>query len=178
MTQIKPNEDGFQSLTAAAPSVGGNGVGRVLEWLAWPVVALSKLVLNAVGVVLDSIQSLVGVERMGYVFVLPNLLIFGIFVLFPMVLNFYYAFTGGTAIFPSEREFIGFENFGTLANCTDYLDPNTCAEDTFWTAIYNTFFFVTFQVTGMVIFSMITALALNQKILLRGFFRSVFFYPV
>jgi alpha-1,4-digalacturonate transport system permease protein len=38
--------------------------------------------------------------------------------------------------------------------------------------------FVVFQVGGMIILSLITALILNRKIVARGFFRSVFFYPV
>jgi alpha-1,4-digalacturonate transport system permease protein len=177
MTQANPSEDRFQALRSESPSLGSRG-SRILEWIAKPLIVATKAVLNSVGIVLDRVQSLVGIENMGYVFVLPNILIFGIFVLFPMMLNFYYAFTGGTAIFPSEREFIGMDNFATLADCGSYLDPNSCSQDTFWTAIYNTFFFVTFQVTGMVVMSMITALALNQKIAFRGFFRSVFFYPV
>ena len=40
--------------------------------------------------ILDPIQRLLGVNKMGYVFLLPNMLIFSIFVLVPMMLNFYY----------------------------------------------------------------------------------------
>ncbi|MBX3066407.1 MAG: sugar ABC transporter permease [Anaerolineae bacterium] len=124
------------------------------------------------------LQRLVGTQRMGYFFVLPNLLIFGIFVLFPMLLNFYYAFTGGVDLLPQSRPFVGMENFQRLFNCVNYLDPNTCAEDHFWRGMYNTFWFVLFQVGGMVLISLLTALILNRKIVGRGFFRSVFFYPV
>ncbi|MEM7336526.1 MAG: sugar ABC transporter permease [Chloroflexota bacterium] len=115
---------------------------------------------------------------MAYFFLLPNLLIFGIFVLFPMLLNFYYALTGGTNLFPQDRPFIGMGNFETLFNCENFFDPNSCQEDRFWRAIFNTTFFVFFQVGFMVLFSMITALILNRNIRGRGFFRSVFFYPV
>jgi len=38
--------------------------------------------------------------------------------------------------------------------------------------------FVVFQVTAMVLFSLITALVLNMKIRGRGFFRAVYFFPV
>ena len=69
---------------------------------------LFSLVMNSVGFVMEPIQKLVGKpDNMGYIFVLPNLLIFGIFVLFPMLLNFYYAFTGGTNLFPQDRPFVG-----------------------------------------------------------------------
>ena len=53
--------------------------------------------------VLEPIQRRVGVNRMAYFFVLPNLLIFGVFILLPMLLNFYYAFTGGTKLFPQVK---------------------------------------------------------------------------
>ena len=50
--------------------------------------------------------------------------------------------------------------------------------DLFWFGIWNTLKFVVLQVGLMVLFSLITALALNQKIGGRGFFRAAFFYPV
>lgn len=124
------------------------------------------------------IQKRIGTNRMGYFFVLPNLLIFGIFVLFPMLLNFYYAMTGGTNLFPQDRPFIGLDNFATLFDCGDFLSPNSCQEDLFWRGIFNTIQFVIFQVSGTVLFALITALILNRNIIARGFFRSVFFYPV
>ena len=37
----------------------------------------------------------------------PNLLIFGTFTFLPIIINFYYAFTGGVKLFPSERPFTG-----------------------------------------------------------------------
>ncbi len=131
-----------------------------------------------VDIVLTPVQYGVGAKRMPYVFVLPNLLIFGIFILFPMILNFAYAFTGGSAFLPGERPWVGTDNFGRLLACENYLVPNTCTEDLFWRAIFNTMQYVVFQVALMVLFSLITALVLNRNIKARGFFRSVFFYPV
>jgi alpha-1,4-digalacturonate transport system permease protein len=134
--------------------------------------------MNAIDLVANPLQRRLGVNRMAYFFVLPNMLIFGIFVLFPMLLNFYYAFTGGTQLFPQNRTFVGWENFQTLFRCRDFLNPNTCVEDHFWNGLANTFVFVILQVGGMVLISLFTALILNRKIIGRGFFRSVFFYPV
>jgi alpha-1,4-digalacturonate transport system permease protein len=128
--------------------------------------------------VLEPLQRLIGSRRMPYVFLLPNLLIFGIFILFPMALNFYYAFTGGTALFPEDRPLVGLQNFATLFDCGDYLNPATCTEDRFWRSLFNTANFVLFQVVGVVVFSLLTAVVLNRKIRFRGFFRSVYFYPV
>ncbi len=149
--------------------------------MAWPgqiVYALFNVLMNALEMVMNPLQRRLGVQNMGYIFVLPNLLIFGIFVLFPMLLNFYYAFTGGTQVFPQDRPFVGAQNFEFLFDCENYLDPDSCREDIFWRGIYNTAFFVIFQVGSMVFFALITALVLNRAIKGRGFFRSVFFYPV
>lgn len=128
--------------------------------------------------IFSRLQSWVGSTNMAYVFVLPNLLIFGIFILLPMVLNFFYAFTGGTEFVLTERPFVGTQNFETLFDCGSFLDPNSCREDLFWRAVFNTTGYVIFQVILMVGISLFTALILNQKIKARGFFRSVFFYPV
>jgi alpha-1,4-digalacturonate transport system permease protein len=115
---------------------------------------------------------------MPYVFVLPNLLVFGIFILFPMLLNFGYAFTGGTEFFLDQRQWVGTANFEQLLTCDNFFDPNTCYQDRFWRSVYGTMGYVVFQVGWMVVISIITALMLNRRIRGRGFFRSVFFYPV
>jgi alpha-1,4-digalacturonate transport system permease protein len=148
-----------------------NAINRLLGML------YETLVL-AMDFIFSSIQMLLGIRGMPYVFVLPNLLIFGIFILFPMLLNFAYAFTGGASFFPEQRPWVGTENFANLLACENHLDPNTCTEDLFWRAIYNTIWYVVFQVAGMVLVSLITALVLNRNIKARGFFRSVYFYPV
>ncbi len=134
--------------------------------------------VSLLDLIFGTIQKIIGVKGMPYIFVLPNLLIFGIFILFPMLLNFVYAFTGGSAFFPGERPWVGTDNFGRLLACENYLVPNSCTEDLFWRAVGNTFSYVFFQVGLMVLFALITALILNRKIKARGFFRAVFFYPV
>jgi len=141
-------------------------------------VGVYTLTMNVVGLVMEPLQRLLGVRRMAYLFVLPNLLVFGIFIIFPMLLNVYFAMTTGSAIYPQDRDFVGLANFERLVSCEDYGDPNTCLEDRFWRAARNTVTFVLFQVAGMVAVSLATALVLNRKIVARGFFRSVFFYPV
>ncbi len=69
------------------------------------------LIVTVIDNILTPIQRRVGTDKMGYFFVLPNLLIFGIFVLFPMLLNFYYAMTGGNNLYLHDRPFIGLGNF-------------------------------------------------------------------
>lgn len=140
--------------------------------------ALYDGAISLVDFLLSPLQQGIGMKRMAYVFVLPNLAIFGIFILFPMLLNFNYAFTADPNFFLPDRAWIGTQNFNRLLDCQNYLEPGSCAEDLFWRAVYNTIQFVVFQVGFMVLFSLVTALILNRKIKARGFFRSVYFYPV
>jgi alpha-1,4-digalacturonate transport system permease protein len=140
--------------------------------------AVINALIGVTDIFFGFVQGVVGIRGMAYVFVLPNLLIFGIFILFPMLLNFVYAFTGGTEFFPDQRPWVGTANFEQLLTCENFFDPNTCYQDRFWRAVFNTIFYVVFQVAWMVILSLVTALVLNRKIKARGFFRSVYFYPV
>jgi alpha-1,4-digalacturonate transport system permease protein len=134
--------------------------------------------MTLLDLVLLPLQRLVGIKRMAYFFIAPNMLIFGIFILLPMVLNFYYGFTSGQSILLQNREYVGTDNLDKLLSCKDYTDPNSCQEDLFWRGVQNTGVYVIAQVSSMVVLALIAALSLNQKIRLRGFFRSVFFYPV
>ena len=126
----------------------------------------------------EALQRRLGAARMPYVFVLPNLLVFGIFVVLPMILNIWYATTGGVELMPGQRPFVGGANFSELLDCGNYLQVSSCRQDRFWRSVGNTVWFVAFQVISMVLLSLVTAIVLNRKMPLRGFFRAVFFYPV
>lgn len=123
-------------------------------------------------------QKLLGLQRVAWLFVAPNLMVFGLFCFLPILINLFYAFTGGVELMPQSRPYSGLENFQILLQCESYLDISTCRKDIFWRALFNTAKFSLFQVGLMVLFSMITALVLNRKIMGRGFWRGVFFYPV
>ena len=137
-----------------------------------------NILVSILDLIFGTFQRWFGIKGMPYLFVLPNLLIFGIFILFPMLLNFVYAFTGGTEFFPDQRPWVGTANFEQLLTCESFLNPNTCREDLFWRAVFNTGGYVVFQVALMVLAALVTAVVLNRKIKARGFFRSVYFYPV
>lgn len=126
----------------------------------------------------NPLQRWLGARRMAWFFLLPNMIIFSVFVLFPMLLNFYYSGTSGTRLMPQDRTWVGAQNYDTLFQCGSVLKPNTCVEDIFWRAVQNTTVFVIFQVGGMVLLALLTAVILNREIVARGFFRSVYFYPV
>jgi alpha-1,4-digalacturonate transport system permease protein len=116
--------------------------------------------------------------RLGWLFVAPNLAVFGLFTFLPIIIDVWFSMTGGTELLPENRPYVGANNFKNLLTCTNYSDPTTCTYDLFWYGVWNTLKFVCLQVGFMLLFSLITALVLNRKIIGRGFFRAVFFYPV
>ena len=124
------------------------------------------------------IQRVGGLRPMPYLFLAPNLAFFGLFVVVPLFVNFAFSLTGGTNLYLSDRVWTGTEQYEFLLDCTNFTDPLTCREDRFWKGIFNTAVFIVFQVSFLVLFSLITALILNRKIRARGFFRAVFFFPV
>lgn len=143
---------------------------RVLRWALLPLALLDPI--------LNWIQDRIGIQRMGYLFILPNLLIFGIFIILPMSLNFVYGFTTGDSILLENRAYVGTQNIDRLLDCDDYTQIRTCDQDLFWRGVGNTIRYVVIEVLLINFLALITALALNQKVRGRGFFRSAFFYPV
>ncbi|TPJ30428.1 MULTISPECIES: sugar ABC transporter permease [unclassified Mesorhizobium] len=148
---------------------------------AWTGAALAAPVAwlaSVVNVPLKSWQRATGTGGMAAFFLAPNMAIFGIFVLVPLVINFFYSATSGTAYFLQDRTYVGLEQYQRLLDCGSYLDPATCREDLFWKAVHNTGLFVVVQVALMTIVSIATALILNREIVGRSFWRAVFFFPV
>ncbi len=150
---------------------------KAIELLTVPLMGLYVALMNGLGWLMDFIQKRIGVRRMAYIFVLPNLVLFATFSLFPILLNFYFAVTGGAKPLPQDRPFTGVQNFDILLQCNSYLDPGSCRADLFWRGLFNTVGYVIFSVGGILLVSLITASILNQQIKGRGFFRGIFFYP-
>ena len=134
--------------------------------------------MHAIDLIMWPIQKIIGVRNMPYIFLLPNLIFFGLFVIIPLGANFFFSLSSGDELLFAERELPTTKQYDQLFDCESYLNPNTCTEDFFWRGVYNTIFFVVFQVGLMIFFSVLTAVILNKKIIGRGFFRSVFFFPV
>lgn len=150
-------------LTATAGAV----LTAPLKWLA-----------RAADVPLSAWQRLTGQRGMIALFLLPNMAIFGIFVLLPLAINFLYSTTGGTQFFLADRPGVGAAHYVRLLDCENHLLPATCRDDMFWIAVWNTARFVVFQVSLMTLAALITALILNRAIPAKGFWRAVFFFPV
>ena len=140
---------------------------------------VSAWIMGVVGWPLELAQRLSGHGPLPYLFLLPNLLVFGLFTFAPFFINIGFSVTEGESILFTDRDWAGTDNLARLLSDTQ---PDTGAvnleDDKFTRSVVDTAVFVIFQVPIMVLFALITALVLNRDIVGRGFWRSVFFYPV
>jgi alpha-1,4-digalacturonate transport system permease protein len=127
---------------------------------------------------MSGVQKLVGIKRMPWVFLAPNLTAVVLFALLPVFINIFYSVSGSDRLYPWDRPLVGGANYQTLFDCGNYFDPSTCSRDLFWRALGNTMVFVPIQVVCMIVVALLTALCLNRDIRGRGFFRGIFFFPV
>jgi alpha-1,4-digalacturonate transport system permease protein len=99
-----------------------------------------------------------------YLFVLPNLIIFGIFIVFPALFGFYVSFTEWDVL--TSPEFIGLGNFIKLFQSAE-----------FWTILSRTLIYVFSVVPITFGLSMVLAIILDRNIKAKGFFRAIFYLP-
>lgn len=102
-----------------------------------------------------------------YLFLLPSLMGYAIFVAGPMVAAFVFSFFRWDIFTPPE--FIGLDNFRSL-----FRDPR------FFIVLKNTLVFVAAAVALLITIGLGIALMINRKIpsILRYFFRTTYFFPV
>ena len=100
----------------------------------------------------------------GYLFLLPNLAGFIVFMLFPILFAFYIMLTDWSLA--KEPSFIGLKNFDTMVN-----------DRLFWKSLGNSFYYTFVAVPTGIFIAFWLALALNRK--MRGIilFRTVYFLP-
>ena len=92
-----------ESTTRATRSIGKSIDGALS--------AFFNALIGITDIFFSLVQRVVGLRGMPYIFVLPNLLIFSIFILFPMLLTFFYSFAGGIEFFPGDRPWVRTTNF-------------------------------------------------------------------
>jgi len=135
--------------------------------------------VSVVGWPIEATQRIAGATGLPYLFLLPNFIVFGLFTFAPLFVNVGFSVTEGQSILFSDRPYAGNANFerllGDINIDTGQLNRE---DDKFLQAVADTAVFVVFQVPIMIFFALCTALALNRDIRGRGFWRSVFFYPV
>ncbi|MFC0674442.1 carbohydrate ABC transporter permease [Brachybacterium hainanense] len=106
-------------------------------------------------------------HRWCYVFVLPSLVLAGMFTFYPMVMSWYYSFLDWTGV-TSARTWVGLANYVELIH-----DPM------FWAAFGRSFLFVAVAVPLRLGLSLLVAMALNGPVLrMASAFRTFFFIPV
>lgn len=108
----------------------------------------------------------VGRSLTPYLFVAPNIIVFGLFIILPALYNFWLSLFRTSSYNPTT--FIGLGNYAYLFT----------RDDIFWRALRNMGVFVVGDVTLVVVFSVLIGVLLNQDVRWRGFLRSAFFFPV
>ncbi|MBF0494579.1 MAG: sugar ABC transporter permease [Candidatus Omnitrophica bacterium] len=104
-------------------------------------------------------------QKVSYLFIALPLILFFVFQIIPLVASFVLSFTRYDVIHPPH--FIGLENYRNIL----FKDP------LFWKAIGNTIIYVAGVVPTGICLALILAVAIDQKIKLKSFFKSIFFLP-
>ncbi len=103
----------------------------------------------------------------GYSFLAPALILLTVFLIIPVAMVFYYAFTDYYLLTPDARQFIGFANFKRLFN-----------DELFIKSIWNTGKFVIWIIPVQLGAALGMALIINKKRKGNMFFKVAFFAPV
>jgi ABC-type sugar transport system permease subunit len=159
---------------------GVGGTVWLLSRRRYRIDQIPQFLMDLVGFPVELAQATFGRVGVPYALLLPNMLIFGFFTFAPMILNFYVSMTSGSSILLFDRPWVGFQNYIGIFNCENIFEPRTCSNEgfNFWTAMFNTLWFVVIQVPLMCVVALATALVVNKNLVGRGFWRAMFFYPV
>jgi multiple sugar transport system permease protein len=112
----------------------------------------------------------------GYLFLLPNISGFMLFTFIPIIVSLVLCFTDWDII--SSAKFVGIDNFIQLLGFHKEIGIGWVANDPiFWKCLGNTLFFMLGIPIGMC-FSLLLALAMNQKLKGIVIFRTIYFMPV
>lgn len=101
------------------------------------------------------------------IFLLPGLLLFGLFFLGPMLYSLRISFFDWKIVHPERSVFVGFENY-----------QHALSDPIFRRAILNTLAYTIITVSVKLILGLAVALLLNQKFPGRTFFRVAYYLPV
>lgn len=102
-----------------------------------------------------------------YLFLLPNLLIFSIFIILPALIGIYYSFTDMSLFTFGSPDWIGLANYKEMFADADFL-----------AAMWNTIKLVLVTVPLMFVASLLIATLIVQPIKAKGFFRAIYYWPV
>jgi len=106
-------------------------------------------------------------SRIEYLFLLPGLAIFALFVGYPLVASEYFSLLQWSG-FDADQVFVGFANYAELLG-----------DGFFWAAFWRSFLFALGTVPAQMVISLVLAIVLNNKLIkLSTLFRTLIFLPV
>jgi len=103
-------------------------------------------------------------------FLLPYLVLFGAFVLLPIVLGLWISLHNWDFTLPG-KPFVGLENY------TKLFDPDSVAFGPFWDSMQATGIFTVFSVPLLILIPLAVALVMNERFPGRNMFRAIYFAP-
>jgi multiple sugar transport system permease protein len=109
-------------------------------------------------------------QKVAWLFLAPYLVLFGAFVLLPILLGLWISLHSWDFTLPG-KPFVGLDNY------VDIFDPDSLVFERFWNAMQATGVFTLFSVPLLIVVPLAVALAMNQRFRGRNVFRAVFFAP-
>jgi len=104
--------------------------------------------------------------RLGWLLLLPTLVVLSVFVFYPAVQSFYLSLQDVDP-FSRINYFVGLENYQSLVTSPEY-----------WQSVRTSFVFMFMTVIPSIILSLLVAVGLDANPYLRGIFRTIFLMPV
>ena len=104
-------------------------------------------------------------QRAGYLYILPWVIGFLVFQLYPFVASFVYSFTDFSILKP--MKFVGINNYVRMFT----------GDRLFWQSLKATFIYVLMAVPGKLIFALFIAMLLNMKLQFINFYRTIYYLP-
>jgi ABC-type sugar transport system permease subunit len=101
----------------------------------------------------------------GYLFILPSIIGFSVFVAYPLITSFYYALTEWDGF--NKPKFVGVENYKYMFT----MDP------AFWISIKVTFYYVVVSVPASLALGLLLAVLLNKNLPGIKYFRTFYYLP-
>jgi multiple sugar transport system permease protein len=111
------------------------------------------------------------INWVGYLFILPHLIFFAMFVGYPFFYGLYISMFQYDFLRPAASTFIGLTNYVRL------FTPGSVQYQVFWNALVNTVEFVLLSVPPLVVIPLFLAVLLNTKTPGRNIFRAIYFAP-
>ena len=105
------------------------------------------------------------IQNKGFYFVLPSLIIYGIFLIYPMLSAFHYSFFKWNMI--SESKYVGLKHYIRMFG-----------DRRFWNSYITTLHFTLISVFIIIILSFLLALLFQQNMMFKNTFQSAIFLPV